>query len=136
MATVFVYGSLMSERVMSAASGADATATEAHLPGYKRSALRGECFPGIVATPGAVVEGRLYCNLSAAALMRLDHFEGPWYQRTPVNVICAKRGDIAAEAYVVRPEHRHRLTDTQWNFQHFMAWDEQRFLALISARRC
>jgi gamma-glutamylcyclotransferase (GGCT)/AIG2-like uncharacterized protein YtfP len=81
---VFTYGSLMYDAVWGALVPAACRSLPARIPGWRRHAIRGATYPGIVAAPGAAVDGRLWLDVSAADLARLDAFEGPEYRRETV----------------------------------------------------
>lgn len=110
---LFTYGTLMCPEVLAAVAGATGTARPARLHDHARRRIRGVVWPGAVAHPGASVEGVLWSGLSAAALARLDHFEGAAFRREPV-VVSTADGDVTAAAYILASNHRWRLTERDW----------------------
>jgi gamma-glutamylcyclotransferase (GGCT)/AIG2-like uncharacterized protein YtfP len=120
-APLFAYGTLMLAEVMEIVAGRPCTGLPAVLPGYRRRLLRGELYPGLLPAPGESVTGVLWEGLDAAALARLDRFEGPSYQRALRRVALAAGEPRDAFVYLLRPEC-HALASAD-------AWDEAYFRA-------
>jgi gamma-glutamylcyclotransferase (GGCT)/AIG2-like uncharacterized protein YtfP len=93
---------------------------DALLPGYRRCAIRGECYPGLSAKAGEQTKGVLYAGLDAAELRRLDRYEGNSYLRTKVSVVLDGGEKQTAWCYVIHPRYRHRLTGQDWSVDTFM----------------
>lgn len=127
MTNLFTYGSLMCSDIMDHVAGCQAESVSAVLKNFKRSKIRGEEYPGIVAHPGAEVEGVLYRGLSPQAMERLDSFEGAQYLRQEVQ-LQTEAGSCLAMAYVIKPEYSHLLTDETWSYADFLAVGKARFL--------
>ena len=96
---LFVYGSLMSPRVLASVLGhphvhASASATApglgAELAGFRRMKIEGRSYPALVPAQAPAgtqtVLGILIQGLSEADIQTLDAFEGSDYQRTLVSV--------------------------------------------------
>jgi gamma-glutamylcyclotransferase (GGCT)/AIG2-like uncharacterized protein YtfP len=126
---VFAYGSLMCDDIMATVSGCPVAGVPARLPGYRRHPVAGEDYPGVVADPAGVVEGRLHRALDAAALARLDAFEGELYERRQVTVNPVGGAGTTAWCYIVRAQFRDRLLDGDWDFEAFLAVGKARFMA-------
>lgn len=124
---LFTYGSLMCEDIMTSVVGAPLRSTPAILPGYRRFLVRDEQYPGVIIAEGGSVAGRVYHDIAPEGWSRLDRFEGEMYDRAPVTV----RYDSGVEAqvccYVFRPQFRHRLTTTPWDFDAFLRSGKQIF---------
>lgn len=148
---LFTYGTLMFPEVWRAVLGdilvgRDFASTPAHLSGYQIFRVASALYPGITAaispptsrggattpppsgsqpsslsSPPFAVPGLLYLDLDAAALARLDAFEGPEYIRQTVTVTCDDGRELAAEAYIVPAENRHLLTNEIWTAEDFLA---------------
>lgn len=97
------------------------------LKNFQRSKIRGEEYPGIVAHPGAEVEGILSRSLSPQAIKRLDTFKESQYSRQEVQLL-TETGSCLAMAYVIKPEYNDLLTDEVWSYAHFLAIGKARFL--------
>ena len=123
----FTYGTLMCADIMSAVSGRPLSGEPARLDGYARHAVRDEDYPGIQPAPGAQVEGVLYRDIDAAALARLDAFEGDMYARETVRITLADGTSLVADTYVIRPQHRTLLLAEDWNFAAFLTHGKARF---------
>jgi len=126
---IFTYGTLMCPEVLAAVAGATGAPRPARLPGYARRRVRGAVWPGILPRPGASVDGVLWSGLGAAALARLDRYEGVAFRREAV-VVATAEGEVPAQAYVLAARHRWRLTRHDWAPQTFRA----RYLADTLAR--
>mgnify|MGYP001826716805 CR=1 FL=1 len=115
---LFVYGTLMVPRVMQSVCGSTQKGVEAVLPNYRRRLVHGEVYPAIVPQRGEQVSGLLYRNLSDQEFNRLDIFEGSMYQRCRVEVV-ANGQPTVAQAYVLRPAFRRKLSDVPWSLEYF-----------------
>jgi gamma-glutamylcyclotransferase (GGCT)/AIG2-like uncharacterized protein YtfP len=123
---LFTYGTLMSPDIMARVAGCRLTALPATLPGYRRSQVKDEVYPGISEEAAEQVTGVLYLSVPAAALQRLDVFEGEMYERRQVLVVDEGEVVRAAMTYVFRPAYLHLLTDIPWDFAQF----------LVSGKKC
>jgi len=128
MSNLFTYGSLMCSDIMYQVAACHANFVYATLKDFKRSTIRGEEYPGIVAHPGTEVEGVLYLDLPPRAIDRLDSFEGEQYSRQEVEVTTAQLVPYTAMVYVVKPEHCYLLTGKPWSYEHFLAVGKTKFL--------
>jgi gamma-glutamylcyclotransferase (GGCT)/AIG2-like uncharacterized protein YtfP len=111
-ANVFTYGSLMFAEVWQPLVGGHYPAEPAVLPGYRRFAVPGVSYPGIVAAPGQQVAGLLYRDVAPDDLARLDLFEGAEYRRDALPVTLADGSVAIAETYVWLDHGR--LSDAAW----------------------
>ena len=110
----FAYGTLMSEAAMSSVTGCRFTGTSACLRGYRRSRVRGEAYPGMVAKAGHAVVGILYRNVTETAWKRLDAYEDRMYRRKTVAVEMECGAIVRAQTYVIRKPFEDRLTREAW----------------------
>lgn len=117
----------MSSDIMYHVADCPANFVAATLKDFKRSRIRGEEYPGIVAHPGAEVEGILYLDLDPKAIARLDTFEGAQYSRQEVQVT-TQHGPYSAMSYVIKPEYSDLLTGQAWSYSHFLAFGKAKFL--------
>lgn len=112
---IFAYGTLEVPELMAALVGRRPPGQPAVLEGYARFLVRGQVYPGIVASPGSSTDGILYDAVDEPTLALLDRFEGPLYERRRLRVRAAGDARLPAQAYVV-PEHRSRWLSTEpWN---------------------
>lgn len=125
---LFAYGTLQLPEVMSAVAGAGFPAEPARLADHARYRLAGLPYPGLCREQGATTSGVLYRELDAAALRRLDAFEDDFYRRETLAVITASGRWIAAEVYVIPPEHEALLVREPWDLERFRVNDLPRFL--------
>lgn len=116
---VFTYGTLAFAEVMEAVAGRASASEPATLDGFVRLRVRGAVYPGVRARAGATVDGVLYRGLDAAALARLDRFEGALYERRRLAVRLARGGACEAWVYVVPDALAHRLADEPWDPERF-----------------
>lgn len=128
---VFAYGTLMFPAIARAVSGEAAPARPARLDDHARHALRDRAYPGAVPRSGACIEGIVYGQLSAAALARIDAFEGELYRRDEVPVRVGDEGQpCTALVYVVRPRWRTLLLARDWSPEQFRRDWLDRYLQL------
>jgi gamma-glutamylcyclotransferase (GGCT)/AIG2-like uncharacterized protein YtfP len=123
----FAYGTLMCEDIMLAVTGHRFNRTPGFLRDYRRRAVKGEVYPGILPERDGVVEGIVYRDLPDTAWARLDPFEGEMYQRQIVGVTLADSTPIEAHTYVVRPEFENRLDSSDWDFEKFLQSGKKTF---------
>jgi gamma-glutamylcyclotransferase (GGCT)/AIG2-like uncharacterized protein YtfP len=122
---LFAYGTLMFPAVIHSVIGRIPRAEPAVVKGYRRLAVRGEKFPGLVRDGQEAVPGLLYQDLSADEWKRLNAFEDEFYDLREVCAHCSA-GAIAALAYLVPPSRRSVLSEKPWNphrFEEFLLSD-------------
>jgi len=115
---VFAYGTLEIPALVEAVTGRTFPSEPAVLEGFARSMVRGTVHPGIAPARGARTSGTLYSEVDADSLAALDRFEGDLYERCEVAVTAAS-GPLAAYAWVLRADQRHRLTAEPWDRERF-----------------
>jgi gamma-glutamylcyclotransferase (GGCT)/AIG2-like uncharacterized protein YtfP len=113
---LFAYGTLLVPAVLDALLGWSPASRRASLQGFARFCVRGEVFPGIVAWPGARVEGQLILGLTPRDWDKLDEFEGEWYEREAVTVLTAD-GPEPALTYLMRREYEALLSSEPWQLE-------------------
>lgn len=130
-APLFTYGTLQLPQIMSQIVGRPALGQPARLLGFARYRVLDRVYPAIVESPGAEVSGVVYGGLDLAELARLDHYEGPLYERRLVAIEGAGE-PLAACTYVLRPEHAARLSSEPWDLERFEREHLASYLARIS----
>lgn len=130
---LFAYGTLQCEDILQSVTSLRFQRSKGKLHGFRRRAVRGESFPGIIPEGGAEVRGTVYFDLPAPAWELLDQFEGQLYLRTTVPVILDTGGTVQAETYVVRAELHGMLDSTDWNLDRFIRHSKNDFLTERSA---
>ena len=127
MEHLFAYGSLMCEDIMEDVSGCRLPAVPGILKGYRRRAVRGAEYPGIIPHEDGRVEGVIYRKVPESAWERLDRFEGEMYIRQIVPVELSDGATLLAAAYVVQPQFTGHLEKTEWDFATFLRSGKTRF---------
>ncbi len=128
MIHLFTYGTLMFRPVWSTVVDGAYRQFNATLPGFVRRSIANEDYPAIIPDRlRSTVEGIIYLDIGSEDLQRLDEFEGTIYQRQHVQV---RTNDnlYAADTYVLRPEYRHLLSQSDWHPEKFRHTVIQRFL--------
>jgi gamma-glutamylcyclotransferase (GGCT)/AIG2-like uncharacterized protein YtfP len=128
---LYTYGTLQVAAIIQHIVGRPLSGVPARLEGYARFRVRGRVYPAIVEAAGGEVMGMLYAGLDAAELDRLDFYEGDLYERRDVSVWSGAAAQRAA-TYVLRPEHRHELSDEPWDLAGFLRDHLDDYLALVS----
>ncbi|MGB0713955.1 MAG: gamma-glutamylcyclotransferase family protein [Gammaproteobacteria bacterium] len=119
--SLFVYGTLMSPRIVAGVLGHPAGPGErARLAGFRRYAVAGEVYPAVVAEAGGEVHGLLLSPVTPADLRRLDAFEGAMYTREMAWVETGNGGGQRAWVYVFADHARRRLSRRPWDFDQFL----------------
>lgn len=118
---VFTYGSLMFSTVWKPLAKRACASMAAELSGYVREGVIGERYPGIRAQPGGITAGRVYLDVDAETLARLDAFEGAEYRRATVSVTVKGDGGLSApiEAQVYVFVDPARLDGKPWDPDRF-----------------
>ena len=129
MINIFAYGSLMFDAVRDLLIDDRYRRLEGSVYGYRRLGVSGEVYPGLVASTGSRVDGVVLLSVDLSDIRLLDQFEGAYYLRQDVAVICGRRPCIGAQAYVFRDEYRSLLTDKDWDVDKFGNEDLARFLS-------
>lgn len=129
MVRLFTYGTLMLAEVMETVAGRGFASRRATLPGHRRRVLRDRVYPGIVPDAVESVEGVLWEGLDAAALARIDRFEGSLYDRPERTIGLAAGERCTAFVYVLRPEHAGLLAEASWDEAVFRARHLRAYLA-------
>lgn len=114
---IFTYGSLMFDEVWRQVVNGRYRSAAATLHHHQRHALTGLSYPGVVAAPGAQVAGRLYLDVSAADIARLDAFEGAEYRRDALQVMLADGEAVSAWTYLWLDSQR--LSGQPWQSEAF-----------------
>lgn len=97
---VFTYGSLMFPEVWQRVVRGGYRSVPARLDGHARFEIAGETYPGMVAAPGASVDGVLYFDVSPEDMAALDHFEGSEYRRDTIRVTLDSGEAVEAGTYI------------------------------------
>ncbi len=126
--TLFVYGTLMWQEVLSSVIGRICPMEKALLKGFKRCRIKGQIYPGIKKDPDSTVRGQLIRGLNEKDLQRLDRFEGQEYKRIKVTVINSHGEKEEVFTYVIKEEYLSILEDFEWRESDFTEDKRARFL--------
>lgn len=129
MTNLFTYGSLMCDDIMLQVSGVQPKHQKARLIGFFCSQIQGETYPGIHPAAEHYVEGVLYFDVCESAIAKLDTFEGEYYERNEITVLCSSEGEIAATAYIIKAQYNHLLTGKSWSYDNFLRHGKEEFEA-------
>ncbi|MCG6938464.1 MAG: gamma-glutamylcyclotransferase [Gammaproteobacteria bacterium] len=129
MKNIFVYGTLLFEDVWNRVVRHRYEKLPAILPGYKRLSIKGKNYPGLVKSFNSSVEGVVYFDVTAQDIKRLDKFEGRYYRKIPVRVLCKDGHKVNARAYVFNRRNRRLLGTSPWCPLNFQARYLSRFIA-------
>lgn len=120
---LFTYGTLMFEPVFRNVAGHTFERAPARLSGYRRLAVRGEAYPGIIeAASSESVDGIVYFGMDFQTMERLDRFEGPRYGRETVTATMASGDRIHCQTYVFSQDHRYLLINRPWLPEEFLRY--------------
>jgi gamma-glutamylcyclotransferase (GGCT)/AIG2-like uncharacterized protein YtfP len=123
---VFTYGSLMFPDVWRAVVKGQYSSTAGEVNGYLRRCVKQQTYPGLIrGVRHDVVVGRVYFNIDAIDLARLDRFEGTYYRREKVDVLLEDGARVNAELYLFKDAYRGLLESRDWD----AAWFEREGLA-------
>jgi gamma-glutamylcyclotransferase (GGCT)/AIG2-like uncharacterized protein YtfP len=101
MAHIFVYGTLMFEKILKKITGKQFTSKPVTLSGYKRFAVKNKPYPAIVPIEDAEskVEGKLLLNVDEESLKKLSEYEGEEFEQKKVTVKYIE-GELDAVAFI------------------------------------
>lgn len=128
---LFAYGTLQVPQIFAHIVGRALESSPATLPGFACFRLVDRVYPGIVPAAGDRVAGVVYAGLDAGELERLDAYEGELYERQRLR-LSTSGGPLEAHGYVLRSEHRHRLSSHAWDLEAFRRDQLASYLACIS----
>lgn len=122
---IFVYGTLLVPQIWELVTECpDLKSAEATLPRHSLWRVRGATFPAIKEeAPGYVgdVIGRVFFDVPAGALQRLDRYEDAFYERVAVTVATCD-GPVFADVYrVPATEAAAIISEDPWS----LAWFEE-----------
>jgi gamma-glutamylcyclotransferase (GGCT)/AIG2-like uncharacterized protein YtfP len=129
MKNIFVYGSLMFDDVWNRVVKRRYQKQPALLPGYRRMAIRGKSYPGLIKSVNSSVQGVIYFNVFARDIKRLDKFEGRYYRKVPVTVLCENNHKHHARAYLFVRHKINLLAHKPWSPACFQAHHLHSFIA-------
>ena len=127
---LFTYGSLMFAPVWRRVVGGVYANSEAVLFGYQRRQISGRIYPAL--TPGADgqrVDGRVYFDLGASDIRRLDAFEGEHYRRIETACRLPDGHWLPVDVYLFKSRYRHLLLEKNWDADRFASEGIQAFLS-------
>ena len=122
---LFTYGSLMFDEVWQRVVRGQYRSSIETLRGYARHQVRDEDYPAVIRAPGAeaLLQGRLWWDVDAADVARLDAFEGEDYERISVTT------ESGAQAGLYLYRRSGRVLQAEWDPKHFERETMARFLA-------
>lgn len=126
---IFIYGSLMFDRVWNVLIKNAYPKSSVRLYGYKRFCVKEEDYPGLVEYKHAFVDGVLVSGVMPPDIIVLDRFEGEYYRRKKVKVVSANGKGLNAETYVFREQFRGLLTKAEWSLDDFRRHGIDRFIS-------
>jgi len=130
--TLFAYGTLLVPEIWFAVAGRDCPSEEATLPEYEIRRVKGGNFPGIIrAGETDSVPGRIFTDLDAETLRRLDAYEDTFYERIGVTLLDRRGNPLESEAYVVPDRNREVLSDEPWTLEWFREHAMADYLARV-----
>ncbi len=91
----------------------------AQLDKFKRVKVKQATYPVIVEDDEHSVDGMVYFDVTPEDVLKLDIFEGAYYQRTSLTVTTAS-GPVVVDCYLLNPEHRGICSDELWCKQEFI----------------
>lgn len=116
---LFVYGSLLSPRIVRAVLGRAPRPLRATLQGYRRVSLRAQAYPGLLPDSTATTRGAVLC-VDARELRVLDRYEGELYRRERVVVRLDDGRTRSAQTYVLGAGARRLRTERPWSLEVFL----------------
>ena len=111
---LLTYGTLMLMPRMTSLLGRIPLSISAKAHNYQAFAIKGADYPGAIAKPNQMLEGKLYLGLSLKDMYRLDVYEGGMYHRQQISVEIAQDHSKHAWLYIIKPCFLYRLSNNKW----------------------
>lgn len=119
MATdLFVYGTLQDPEVLGLLLDAPPPLTPVTVPGWRVAPVRGQLYPGLVRDEDARARGH-HLRVDPDALIVLDRFEGPSYDRQVVGTVEVRGAAVAVQAWVLPDALAHVCEPGTWTLSGF-----------------
>ena len=126
--SLFAYGTLQAPGIMERLLQRSIDTPEAAvLHGFQRTQVKHAPFPGIQPAETHQTQGAIYTNLTDNDLHTLDHYEGDLFQRIQV-IAQTATSPFRCWVYVIKPEHRDKLSKQDWSLSTFIENDLDNFL--------
>ena len=134
--TIFVYGTLSFDEVLSALLGRKARGTPSKISGFKRIYIKNKRYPGLVKSAGTdLVEGMLHNDITDSEFKLLDTFEDDFYQRIMVKIRLGDKQLAKAEVYIVPKQNMKFATKIVWNREEFGSKYKDEYLGMAKKFR-
>ncbi|KAK1551448.1 hypothetical protein QYE76_018266 [Lolium multiflorum] len=128
--SVFVYGSLMADEVVSAILNRVPASSPALLTDYHRFSVKDRIYPAILPVESKKVAGRVIMGISDAELIVLDAFEDYEYVRRTVQISLTDTAEtMLADTYVWSDAKDPDLYG-QWDFEEWKKLHIKDFLTM------
>lgn len=128
MKNIFVYGSLMYDAVWKQVVLGKYQFSEGTLHGYERIRIQNEVYPGLRCNSQAQVKGRVWLDVSALDVCRLNEFEGDYYDLADATALTSSGKQLPVTFYMIKPEYQHILDDRSWDQSEFESTYIQQFI--------
>ena len=126
---IFTYGSLMFERVWSRVVVCVYERLNVTMCGYKRRKLKERTYPAVIpGTRSDSIDGVLYLKVQPEDLLRLDRFEGNYYQKEKAECRIPGGKITGAWVYVLKDRYSDLLEDAPWDPAWFAETEIRSFL--------
>uniref|UniRef100_A0ACD5ZCH8 Uncharacterized protein n=1 Tax=Avena sativa TaxID=4498 RepID=A0ACD5ZCH8_AVESA len=128
--SVFVYGSLMADEVVSAILNRVPASSPALLTDHHRFSVKGRVYPAILPVESKKVAGRVIMGISDAELVVLDAFEDYEYVRRRVQISLADTAEtMLADTYIWSDAKDPDLYG-EWDFEEWKKLHMKDFLTM------
>ena len=125
---LFVYGTLLEEKVWLSVAGKSYKSVSAKLYGYSCKKLKNRPYPGLIQEKGSTVNGIVYLNIAEKTISQLDIFEGVEYKRIKVTVDSLDNGEMICDTYLFKEEFSDLVLKKEWSLEEFKNIDMCHFL--------
>lgn len=134
--TIFVYGTLSFDKVISGLLGRELAGSSATIAGFKRIKIKDKRYPGLIkSTPDSIIEGKVHTDIAAEELVLLDTFEDNFYQKIEAEVKLKDGQTKKAFTYIVPEHNKHFATKAEWNHDEFSEKHLQDYIEMVKKFR-
>lgn len=126
MPNIFVYGTLLSQKIIKKLTGKTFKTSAAVLSGYKKYSIKDCDYPAIIQQDDSTTFGLVIENVDELSSNTISFYEGTEYKKKKVNVLINNNAtEVLVYAWVSNYDH---LENKKWDLHHFQKYSLQHYL--------
>ena len=121
MTNLFTYGTLQIPEVWRSVAGCEFASLDSQVADFAVYRFREFDFPGMIAEQGGSATGTIYLDIDVTTLQRIDHYEGDFYSRETIQVVCEGGQQRSCQVYLLTAKYSDQLSDQPWTVESYLA---------------